>query len=75
VLDKTPSDETRAKMSASQPNSQKIEVTDLDSDITTSYNSIHEAAKDLNIRFTAISNYILRNQTKPYKGRYTFKKL
>ena len=37
-----------------------------------------EASRALNIPFTrraAISIYFIRNQKKPYKGRYTFKKL
>ena len=58
------------------PNSQVIEVTDITNNITTSYDSIHKAAKALNIsNFQAIANYIQRNQKKPYKGQYTFKKL
>jgi hypothetical protein len=41
---------------------------------TTSYNSINEAARALNIKHTIIVIYFANNQTKPYKGRYTFKK-
>lgn len=33
------------------------------------------AAIALNIDNRAISNYLKRNQIKPYKGRYTFKKI
>jgi hypothetical protein len=34
-----------------------------------------EATIALNLpSYRIISNYILRNQTKPYKGRYTLKK-
>jgi len=55
---------------------KKIEITDLAEKIITTYNSIGEAAKALNLpRHTVISNYILRNQKKPYKGRYTFTKI
>jgi hypothetical protein len=36
---------------------------------------MHEAARALNLPyFNIIRNYILRNQQKPYKGKYTFKK-
>jgi group I intron endonuclease len=36
---------------------------------------MHEAARALNLpNFNIIRNYILRNQQKPYKGKYTFKK-
>jgi group I intron endonuclease len=56
--------------------SQQIEVTDIKNNTTTCYNSISEAAKALNISsYIIISNYFLRNQTKPYKGKYTFKKI
>jgi hypothetical protein len=41
---------------------------------TTSYNSINEAARALNIKHTIIVIYFANIQTKPYKGRYTFKK-
>jgi group I intron endonuclease len=56
--------------------SQQIEVTDIKNNITTSYDSIHEAARILNLpNSQAISNYIKNNKKKPYKGQYTFKKL
>jgi len=54
---------------------QQIEVTDIKNNTTTSYNSISEAAKALNINICRISDYFSRNQQKPYKGQYTFKKL
>jgi group I intron endonuclease len=55
---------------------QVIEVTDIKNNTTTTYNSIHEAARALNLpNFQAIPNFIKNNQTKPYKGRYTFKKI
>jgi group I intron endonuclease len=55
--------------------SQQIEVFDLQEKTTTSYNSKSAAARALNISLSVIGMYFLRNQTKPYKGRYTFKKL
>jgi len=56
--------------------SQVIEVTDIKTNKTTTYDSIHEATRALQIyNHKIISNYFLRNQKKPYKGRYTFKKV
>ena len=55
--------------------SQKIEVIDNKNNQTTTYDSIREAAEALNIHQTVISKYFSRNQQKPYKGQYTFKKL
>jgi hypothetical protein len=55
--------------------SQQIEVTDITNDTTTSYDSMSAAAIALNINKRRISAYFLNNQVKPYKGRYTFKKL
>jgi DNA invertase Pin-like site-specific DNA recombinase len=55
--------------------SQQIEVTDIKNNITTSYNSISEAARTLNINNATIVKYFSNNQQSPYKGRYTFKKL
>ncbi len=78
------SKETRAKMSAcealrwvirngkNQPNSIKIEVTDLETNTKTIFNSISAAAKALNILQQTISVYFKRNQQKPIKGRYVF---
>jgi hypothetical protein len=55
---------------------QGIEVIDkYNNDTTTSYNSISEAARALNINPGIISGYLINNQVKPYKGRYIFKKL
>jgi len=78
------SEETRTKISdalqgkpkveGSGKPSQVIEVTDITNNTTISYDSISEAAKALNIKQSTITNYILRNQHKPYKGIYTFKK-
>ena len=70
------SDETRKKISDAQPTSQVIEVFDLEEKTTTTYNSIREAARALNLpSHKQISNYIKNNQQKPYKARYTFKKV
>ena len=55
--------------------SQAIEVFDNKNNTTTSYNSMSEAAITLNINIRRISEYFINNQQKPYKARYTFKKL
>ena len=55
--------------------SQVIEVSDIKNNTTTSYDSICEAARALNISHTRIVMYFVRNQKKPYKNQYTFKKL
>jgi hypothetical protein len=52
--------------------SQQIEVTDLEEKTTTTFGSIGEAARALNINQKTISNYFIRNQKKPHKGRYVF---
>ena len=53
--------------------SKAIEVIDIKNNITTSYGSISEAAKALNINHSSIAMYFTNNQQKPYKGRYIFK--
>jgi len=56
--------------------SQQIEVSDIQNNQTTTYDSISEAARALNIpSHKSISIYFTNNQQKPYKGRYTFKKI
>ena len=55
--------------------SQQIEVTDITNNTTTSYDSIHAAARALNISYSSINIFFLRNQQKPYKGQYIFKKV
>ena len=53
----------------------EIEVLDVKYNLTITYSSMHEAARILNIPASAIVNYFSRNQVKPYKSRYTFKKV
>jgi hypothetical protein len=57
------------------PTSIKIEVTNITNNTTTSYDSISETARALNINKAIIVMYFSRNQQKPYKGIYTFKKV
>lgn len=55
--------------------SQKLEVFDNKTNLTTAYESISEAALALYIKPSRISTYLRNNQKKPYKGRYIFKKI
>lgn len=55
--------------------SNKIEVLDVKNNIRTAYNSMGEAAKNLNIPKIVIVQYFLRDQNKPYKGIYKFNKI
>jgi hypothetical protein len=60
--------------SKNQPNSIKIEVTDLELNTKTIYNSMSAAARALNFDVRIISTYFKQNQKKPYKSRYIFTK-
>ena len=75
MFGKNHSDETRKKMSKSSSTSQRLEVFDIKSNQITTYDSVNKAAIALNINVQAISNYFIRNQQKPYKGQYIFKKI
>jgi group I intron endonuclease len=78
------SEETKKKMSEAHKGKpkpegsglppQQIQVLDLDTNETTSYSSIHAAARALNIKQSIISRYFTNNQQKPYKERYIFMK-
>jgi hypothetical protein len=69
--DKSP--ETLTKLSIAQPNSIKIEVVDLETNVSTIYNAIKAAARALDIDRRYIEHYIYLNQDKPVLGKYTFK--
>jgi hypothetical protein len=63
----------KPRAEGAESTSQVIEVLDKDNNQTTTYDSMHEAARALNLpNFNIIRNYIKNNQVKPYKGRYTF---
>jgi hypothetical protein len=76
-------EESKAKISKAlkghkggfQPRSQKIEVTDIELNTSTIYNSIGAAARALNITQSRISLYFNRNQIKPLNGRYVVRKV
>jgi hypothetical protein len=57
------------------PFSIKIEVTDLELNTNTIYDSMNAAARALNIKDGIIHSYVKRNQISPYKNRYIFKKI
>jgi hypothetical protein len=65
----------RGRPSGSGKPNQKVEVLDKETNFTTIFDSYRAAAIALGIRQEVIKNYFARNQSKPYKGRYVFKKL
>lgn len=62
-------------LSASQPNSKKLSVLDLQTGIETTYGSINEAARCLSITENSIRANMKSMSQKPYKGIYVFKTL
>jgi group I intron endonuclease len=79
------SDESRkkisdAKLTHARPEGsgipcQRIEVFDNKKNQTNIYDSMSEAGRALNISKAIISSYLKRNQQKPYKGQYIFKRV
>jgi group I intron endonuclease len=65
----------KPRPAGSGKSSQQIEVTDIKNNTTTTYNSMCEATRALNINQASIFMYFKNNQQKPYKAKYTFKKL
>jgi len=63
----------KPKIEGSGRPAQSIEVFDNKNNSTTIYDSIHAAARALDIKQARISTYFARNQQKPYKGRYIFR--
>lgn len=61
------------KLSKSQPSGIEVEVTDLETNTTTTYHAIRAAARALGIDKRYIEHYIYLKQNKPVLGRYTFK--
>lgn len=61
------------KLSKAQSNGMKVVVTDLKTNITTTYHAIRAAARALDIDKRYIEHYIFLKQDKPVLGRYTFK--
>jgi group I intron endonuclease len=54
---------------------QRIEVFDNKNNQTNIYDSIGEAGRALNISKSIIASYLKRDQQKPYKGQYIFKRV
>ena len=63
------------KLSAAQSSGISVEVTDLETGISTVYHAIRFAAKALGIDKRYIEHYIYLEQDTPVLGRYTFKLL
>jgi group I intron endonuclease len=85
MFGKTHSEEIRKKISEAKKGkprpagagspSKAINVFDNETKLTTTYESIGEAARLLDINKTIISQYIRNNQKKPYKGKFVFTKI
>jgi F-type H+-transporting ATPase subunit a len=72
-LNKPKSEEHKLKLTLAQPNCIKIKVTDLETNITTEYDSVKQAARALDLSSpNTIYMFFKQNQKKPYKGRYIF---
>ena len=67
------SPEFLAKLSKGQSTGIEVEVTDLETNNTTTYHAIRAAARALDIDKRYIEHYIYLKQDKPVLGRYTFK--
>lgn len=67
------SSETLAKISAAQSSGIKVEVTDIETQTSTTYHAIRTAARALSIDKRYIEHYIYLNQDKPVLDKYTFK--
>jgi len=66
---------THARPEGSGRPCQRIEVFDNKNNQTNVYDSIGEAGRALNISKAIIASYLKRNQQKPYKGQYIFKRV
>ena len=67
------STEFLTKLSKAQSNGIEVEVTDLETNTTTTYHAIKAAARALGIDKRYIEHYIYLKQDLPVLGRYTFK--
>ena len=75
MFGKKHSDITRQKLSEARK-TIKVEVFDVLKNETVTYNSIQMAVDALKLpKHSIISNYLIRNQKRPYKGQYIFKKV
>lgn len=67
------SPEVLAKMSTGQSSGIRVEVTDVETQTSTTYHAIKAAARALSIDKRYIEHYIYLNRDKPVLGKYTFK--
>ena len=67
------SPEFLTKLSKGQSSGIEVEVTDLETNTTTTYHAIRAAARALDIDKRYIEHYVYLKQNKPVLGRYTFK--
>lgn len=68
------SEDTKIKIRLNNPNRFMISVTDILTNVEIIYDSINQAEKALDISSGQISQYFNKNQQKPLKKRYVFKK-
>ena len=66
-------EEILAKLSKAQSGGIKVEVTDVETNTSTTYHAIRAAARALEIDRRYIEHYIYLKQDEPVLGRYTFK--
>lgn len=71
----TRSEQDKLKMSLSQSSKIGLEVTDLQTNIVSLYATMREAAKAIDCRSSALSNYFSQSQVKPFRGRYLLRKI
>nr|AYP41345.1 hypothetical protein [Hirsutella thompsonii] len=67
------SPEVLAKMSTDQSSGIFVEVTDVETNTSTTYHAIKAAARALSLDKRYIEHYIYLNQDKPVLGKYIFK--
>lgn len=66
-------EEFLTKLSKGQSTGIQVEVTDMETNHTTTYHAIRAAARALDIDKRYIEHYIYLKQDQPVLGRYTFK--
>jgi hypothetical protein len=64
---------TKLKILDSSPRRVEVEVLDLETNITTIYSSMRQAARGLNADSSSLKANIVSKQQKPYRGRYVLR--
>ena len=67
---KTHSEESRIRNTRSQPSRIKIEVTDIETNTTATYDSINQAAEALGLERSGLSKRLKKTNSFIFKGRY-----